>query len=79
MEVVECTDENPKVRCGSCVTSLADGWWLQYWWEPYEIAPEVSEAHLNGDITQQEYIDVAVEAMDACYAAGGTFLETDTE
>jgi hypothetical protein len=77
-QVRQCGNEDPNVRCGSCITELGDSWYLQYWWSPFPNLTEAEEARLNGTISEQEYYELSFQAMDACYAEGGMLLTNDS-
>ena len=77
-QVRRCGNKNPNVRCGSCISELGDGWYLQYWWSPFPYLPEAEEARRNGEISEDEYYELSFRAQDACFAEGGMYLNNET-
>ncbi len=68
----ECAPEFAKSRCGMCIVHLQEDWWIKYGWEPSSLFPDAYESSESSQLSEDEILDAASAARDACLMEGGT-------
>jgi hypothetical protein len=73
-DLIECQSDFEDARCGRCVVKLDDDWWIDYEWYPDNVAPEVTEAYADGELSDDKYWVAFGNALDACVYEGYSLI-----
>lgn len=73
-ELIECESDFEDARCGQCIVKLDDDWWIDYEWYPDNVAPEVTKAHADGELSDDQYWVAFGNALDACVYEGYSLI-----
>jgi hypothetical protein len=78
-ELIECESDFEDARCGRCIVKLDDDWWIDYEWYPDNVAPEVTKAHDDGELNDDQYWVAFGNALDACVYEGYSLIGYDVK
>ena len=67
-DLKSCLPEHNDLLCGQCGVILDDEWFLEYWWKPRVMLPDLYDDMIDGQLSVDEYGQKADNALQECLA-----------